>query len=290
MKLAIITAFKSNSIGLVLNNNLVVDNESIPGGLEAIKTIANGLSLSLCLEVDEINYKTDIEDNGLESWDDMIKELTSENLLNRNDCYGATTLMDAQIVDQYAAKGDDSPLEDIQKAKYNILIGKANDGNQVYLSIVDENIINNPNAHLLGLHAIIEIRNGLPAISLGNSRDENVIHVLSDTSKTIAVAQEISSDKPMWRTLDEIDGNSYGLAFSTLLDDEINENRMHIVDASLKNIKFPDGSYTGTYDQPIVNGNLITTDVELSTQNEIVKKRVSFQFHKNSAHYTLSID
>jgi len=289
MILAIINAFTSNEKALVLNGGLIL-SDSCPGGIDAINAAAIGLSLSLCLEVTNINYDTDTPAHKNWTWDSIINDLSSSYLINKNHTYGCTTVLDIDFKDWEASLSEtETNLEKSQLATYNLLMQKSNDNNQLYFSIVDKNVRNLEQSPQMGLHGIIEIRNGLPAISLGVIPDENVIHVRTDTSKTLAVVKDWERDNPEWRQLEEIDPKQHGLVFSIDRDEDFEDLRDDIVEAALLNMKF-DNYF---FDSIPENGywqedkNVWIGPVVMVNEGELSNHIVTFKFHGNTCHYDM---
>jgi len=277
----------------VLLNNQILSTSATPGEDLVLNELANNLSKALSLNIDTIQFKdVDSLPNNWH-WNDVKNELVAQGVLSDNIALGSTTLLNTTIQD-IELYTSDLLLPNSKKAKYNLTIEQSNDLGTIYFSVVNENVVQNKDGLQLGIHGSIEIRSGLPALSVGVSPDDNIIHISTNTSTKLAVTKDCNRDKPTWEELDYKAG--YGLVFTTPYQEELNEVRLDIANRAITNVDF-NGC---TYDSEI-NDNNWDIDKQSNLLTKIVKVvdtkikggvaslyRVNAQFYGEHFHYRMN--
>jgi hypothetical protein len=126
-----------------------------------------------------------------------------------------TTLLDTTIRDWRLSEGHaESDLKPEHLGNYALKLEMSNNSKQLWFSVYNKAFDRHPkDIHPSGLHGVLEIRDGLPALSVGIDPDANVIHIHSNTSNELAVVKEVESDKPTWKPIEFIDAKFTGLCF-----------------------------------------------------------------------------
>lgn len=204
MNLTVInTTDTSNHKIVVLNGNVIF--RSTPGctasAEEAIK-IANNLKQTLNTPINFVKA------------DDAWQELTA-NSQEKVQANQTSIVLDTVIKDWRLSDPDSiNTVPEKDKCEYTLRIEKDLPAQKLWISIYnhafDKLAIPFPKT---GLHCSIEIRDGVPALSVGVSPDENVIHVLSNTSNELAVIPESNSTKPSWLPVDFTANRHLGFCF-----------------------------------------------------------------------------
>lgn len=153
-----------------------------------------------------------------------------------------TTLLNTQIRDWRLSDGhDEDEVPENAKGTYRLTIEKTGPANQIFFSIHDE--VLTTKGYPLGLHGFIEIRDGVPAISLGISPDDNIIHIMSNNTSELAVIKEFEGDKPTWGEVSFSEHGHNGLVFDVDYSDTVFENRIEIAqlayESKMKEIEAP---------------------------------------------------
>lgn len=86
--------------------------------------------------------------------------------------------------------GDTSDIPLDHHVEYNLLVEQHEETKQLFISICDANVAQYPKLNRDGLNLIVEIRNGLPAISVGIAPDSNLMHIYSNTRNKLATVYE----------------------------------------------------------------------------------------------------
>ncbi|OEE34979.1 hypothetical protein A1QO_06230 [Vibrio genomosp. F10 str. ZF-129] len=136
---------------------------------------------------------------------------------------GLRTLVDCPIQDYRLT--DTLPLPKTATGIYNLVVEQDKNTNTIYFNIKDQNLVPHSDLIQSGLSGMIEIRDGLPALSVGFHPDENVFHVLSDTNCEIAVVPEGGLNKPNWLPVEFSEVKHMGLIFNDPNDDDLMESR-----------------------------------------------------------------
>lgn len=218
MKLTIVDINSNGSdSALFLGANLIIScDPSIGEDHQVLDTVAKNLSRSLSMDIVEITHSPLADWN----WGYVTDELIKAGKLPQRDTAGSTTLLnttiqDWRIIEQCST--DDLPPEHL--GSYSLVIEKINETNQIFLSVHDSKFNESTcNVPKFGLSTLIEIRNGLPTISVGISPDANIIDIVSNTSGKLAVVPTYSKDRPRWSNINfseggEIESSMFGICF-----------------------------------------------------------------------------
>jgi hypothetical protein len=185
-----INSFGSDT-GLFLGATKILScDPSVGEDICDLNIVATNLSHALSLPIIEIDYSPAEDWN----WDDVIDALILSKQIPDRDLTGTTTLLNTTTKDWRLFDGySDEDLSPEHLGEYTIKIEKNNNTNQVFVSLYNSELNHHPHLPLNGLHAMIEVREGVPAMSIGISEDSNLIHVISDTTNNLTVFPECSS-------------------------------------------------------------------------------------------------
>jgi hypothetical protein len=149
-----------------------------------------------------------------------------------------TEILSTQIKDWRISE---DPLDEIPNeyfCNYTLKVSKAS--NALYFSVYNAEYDKHPqDLTPFGLHGVVEIRNGLPAMSLSVSEYENDLHVITNTSTAIAVVKDVNSTYHQWQPV-EFYQNHYGLVFETDGKSHLAEARAVIAADIFANYDFKD--------------------------------------------------
>ena len=97
--------------------------------------------------------------------------------------------------------GDVEPVPVEQQTTYTLRIQQAMHSGQILFSISHKELEGEYYDKLSsrGLNGMIEIRNGLPAISLGVDENEHDLHIVSDAVNGLYVVPDNNLDRPIWK-------------------------------------------------------------------------------------------
>ncbi|GIC77204.1 hypothetical protein [Moritella sp. F3] len=131
----------------------------------------------------------------------------------------------------------DLPID--QQGKYTLDVSYAPESGQLYFAVYNASF-DRHDLSTTGLNGILEIRAGLPTISLGVHPDENVIHITSNTSNSLAVVPENSNDHGKWGPVDFVDRNFPGYVFESNDSEWFMETRTTLAHEALDGFDFGD--------------------------------------------------
>ncbi len=237
MQLSIIQITNNGSDeAVVLNGNIICTADpTCSDSLELISAVANNLQSTLQTPLSYIEVSPD-EDW---QWEDVIQNLKTENkLISQTD--NSTVVLDTVIKDWRLSESEDIshvPIKD--RCEYALRIEKDMPAEKVWVSVYNKAFDNHGDAiYKSGLHCSIEIRDGVPALSVGISPDENVIHVLSNTSNELAVIPEQNDSKPTWLPVDFIEAKHLGYCFPVDDYEVLMEARSELANECFGNFDF----------------------------------------------------
>lgn len=134
------------------------------------------------------------------------------------------TLIESTVRDWRLSDGHtESDLLPAHCGEYSIKVEHGKGSSCVSLSVCPTLIKDSATIPAFGLHAMVEIREGLPAISIGVNPDEHLVHVVSDTSSCMAVVPESNENTGNWKPVPFIEKKYDGYCFDVesygVLDD-----------------------------------------------------------------------
>lgn len=114
--------------------------------------------------------------------------------------------------------------------EYSLLVEIHKSTKQVFFGLHNSSLNAHEDLLKTGLHGMIEIRDGFPAISVGITPDENILHITSNTSNKLTVIPETNDDKPEWIDAPMNGGFHTGLCFNIDEYDSLAEHRKTLGD------------------------------------------------------------
>lgn len=196
---------------VALNGNIITTTE--PGNDASKKTIndiANNLAAALQIDIKRFNVTPGKD----WSWEYVIEQMKANKILVSNTS-STTILLDAVICDWQLTAGEDTAayVPEENKCQYSLRIEKDTPADKIWISVYNKaSDEHGDKIHKSGLHCSIEIRDGVPALSAGISPDENVVHILSNTSNKLAVIPEYE-DRGTWTPVDFTEAKHIGYCF-----------------------------------------------------------------------------
>jgi hypothetical protein len=190
-----------NDHGLFLNGKSIITADPSAGDDTAqVQTIGESLAGALGTELKLVHFPCKSDSW---TWDDVSAELVGINVMEPEG--GMITLMDTVVEDE------SSPIEYRIKVEGNQYTG------QVFFTLYEKTIDKlGKQAYENGLNGILEVRNGCPALSLGISPDQNILHVISNACDQLAIVSETES--PEWASLSFTGSSKEALVYK--IDDD----------------------------------------------------------------------
>jgi hypothetical protein len=275
----------SGDRAFLINDDIIITRDLSEGEAASdIDEVADNTSTALHTGLTIINFDvttlTSVDDW---TWDDVLISLRSSAKIPSPS---AVSIIHQDVIQDWMCSecGDDeSELDPKNIAKYDIRIEKSNNTGQLWLSIVNSEVNKLSNdTYKMGLYAFIEIRDGVPAMSIGIQPDCNIIHVMSNTSTELAVIKECDDNKPTWMKVDFCDAKHTGLCFTESDNVEyMFEIRQELLGKALANYDFGCSvKDTGGWEQ--INDDVYEMAVFLDQDDapsEMTKLTVTFQPH-----------
>jgi hypothetical protein len=170
--------------GLFLNGKSIITADPSGGDDTAqVQEMGESLAIALGTELKRVEFPCKSDSW---NWGDVAAELVGLDVMVPEG--GMITLMDT-IVNE-----EDSPIDYRIKIEGNQYTG------QVFFTMYEKTIDKlGKDAYENGLNGILEVRNGCPALSLGISPDQNIMHVISNACDQLAIVSETES--PEWASL-----------------------------------------------------------------------------------------
>ena len=277
-----ITSHGADESLLLNGNSIITCDPSCGEESEQVHAVAKNLSETLGLTIEYIEHAPK-EDW---SWDDVINTLKETNVIYTQHP-GMTTLLNTTIKDWRLSEGHTTQdLNPEHCGEFTLNIEKSNNSNQVYLSVYNKAFDNHPvKISPCGLHCILEIRDGIPALSVGIEPDNNIIHVLSNTSNELAIVKEDDNDYPVWKPVDFIDNKYNGLCFQYDNSDILTEARAILADEVFTNYDFGDRVVADDNGWDVDNAQWSKTIFfENPNDGASIKGHLTLDFKKDSAH------
>lgn len=135
---------------------------------------------------------------------------------------------------------EDLPPQDL--CTYTMKISRSSTTGAIYFSLFNAEFDGNNNLRQLiyptGLHGVIEVRDGLPAMSVGVTPDTNDIHVISNTSNKLAIIKEQDSTPHEWRPVEFIAARHVGMVLEVDDDESLNEARTTMAEITFATYDF----------------------------------------------------
>ncbi len=192
-----------------------------------------------------------------------------------------TTIRDWRLYD--AESANDVP--ESEQGEYLIDIVQERKGSQIFVSIYDKALEpHKKDLPMMGLNLLIEIRDGIPALSAGISPDENIVHLLSNNCNEIAIIKESEQDEPQWQPVESIQGKHNGLCFFVNDYDTLAEIREIVANNALQAHDFGQCQLSGEHETTwTLNNRVATADLLLLTPcDSLAEKRMTISFLPNS--------
>lgn len=250
---------------LFLNGGIITTFSSDPSAENneaTFDSVAQNLSSVLSLPIIELFHAPN------EGWDWCT--VTADLIKNGSICKSsANELLNTTIKDTSFRNSTNPEFS----CEYTLMVKKSDDSNQLYVSIYDKELGYHENdTDLLGLHAVICIRNGLPFISTGIDSDEDIFHVFSNTSNLMMVLPEVSS--------------GFGIPFENLnfCHDKFRDARELIANRNFENCDF--GRETiAAHNGWSVDGDCWVKVIFFDNPNgDSIKREYEINFKKDSTH------
>lgn len=285
MKLSIINIVgDTNETGFLIDDNIIVVG-SQADVLGVAKNTATALSLPIFevdMDVAELVHPSEW------NWDDVVASLVASSKVPVSSSKQATQIIHRDLIQDWLFSEGYSAEDIGQKnaATYVLTIERSRNSGQLWLSIVNEEIVKlGGEVSQLGMHAMIEIRDGVPAFSIGISPDENIIHVMSNNSTELAIIKELESDYPIWMPVEASDDKHNGLCF---IEPE-NANELFNIRQVLLNNIIADYKFNERVGEPScweqVNEDLYSTTVYFKTETDpLTNHDIQVHFQPNGAH------
>lgn len=285
MQLIIIKIEKNgNDEAVILNGEIILSVDPSTGECTRnVYDVALSLSNALNLNIESHKHHPDVN----WTWDDVIKDLSMKKIIKQNE--GVVELLNTTITDWRLSEGHTSDdLLPEHRGEYSLKMEMNIRSKQVFFSVYNKAFNKHgAAAYPMGLNGLIEIRNGVPAISIGITPDENIIHVLSNNSNELAVIKESES---MASTLTPVDFSTHkdvGLVFSVDNNEALHEARLILADDTFSNYDF------GDVDVKDDNGWEVDDNrwskvvfLECTCDRSSVKKELEIIFVKGGTHIT----
>lgn len=293
MQLAIIKITQNGSDeAVVLNGNIILTADpstsdstadpSISDSTANIHTVSQNLAEALGTPIKYINHAGEDE----WSWDGVLSHLIGEGVIN-SGLTGTTQLINTTIADWRLSDGyEREELAPEHQGDYTLNIEVSNNSKQVFFNVYNKSFDDHKSTiHPMGLSGLIEIRNGVPAMSIGISPDENIIHLLSNNSTELAVIKEIESDKPTWMPVDFASNKDNGLVFSVENEELLQEARLVLADEAFTNHDFGDIDVKDDSGWEVEDNSWVkVVFLECTDDRSSVKKEFKVLFTDNGTH------
>ena len=152
-----------------------------------------------------------------------------------------TTARDWRLSDSHT----ESEMEPAHLGEYSVKVEHNKHSSLLYLSVYPSVIDGNASIPQFGLNAMIEIRDGVPAISIGVNPDENLIHVVSDTSNCLAVIPESQDNTGDWAAVPFVEKRYPGYCFKVEGFDVLEDMRRAAAEKAFAGYDFGDDEIVG---------------------------------------------
>jgi hypothetical protein len=175
------------------------------------KTIQHALRLLQCLRTQQsaqiAGFPPEI--------DETLTDQALDTLLDRfgSPDNSMEILLDTPIRDwRYSQGEDDNDISPDDRANYRLLIERDRRSDQIWINVTEREGAS-CHQYAIGLNAMLEIRGGLPAMSVGITPDQNVIHLISNGYDTLAVIPESNQPDVNYQTVDFTPQKHQGYCF-----------------------------------------------------------------------------
>ncbi len=281
-----ITKYGSDQ-AVVLNGNIICKADPCCGDdLEIITTVAGNLQTALMLPVTEIEFKP-IDNNW--DWDIVMDTLISEGTIKASS-KNSLTLLDTVVQDWRLQDAVDSQhVQEKDRCEYALRIEQAMPDNKIWIEVYNKAFDRHGcNVHKSGLHCFIEIRDGVPALSVGISPDENIIHILSNTSNILTVIPDAWNANPKWMPVDFVEAKHKGLCFPVDDYNALADARLAIAHEYFEGFDFGNDK-VNYYFTWIFDGEILTMPIILEDkEGNITPCSLEVVFRKNGTHIVSS--
>ncbi len=238
-----ITKFGADSAVILNGKLIIIADPQIGDDADLSVRMADNLAQALGVEVENVEYAPNVIDW---TWEGVIDALVNDNILvdankERTHLY-KTIIQDWMLSDGYDCK--DIGVENC--AEYVFTISRTGCSGAVEFSLQDKHYVELESTSDIipqGLFGTIEIRDGVPAISLGLTPDSNTLHVISNGSSKMAVILENDDSDKEWMRVPFCSHKHRGLVITEREGAiELESARMVIVEKLFSEYDF--GDYT----------------------------------------------
>jgi len=158
----------------------------------------------------------------------------------QNDNPNTVNILNSTIQDWRLSEGyKESDMKPDHCGKYSLNIEQSKATGQIFFSVYNREFDKHPkDIPRFGLNGLIEIRDGVPAVSLGINPDENVIHIMSNNSNELAVIPENDAGIKTWLPVEFCEAKYKGLCFQVDDFDTLMETRTLLANEAFRGFDF----------------------------------------------------